>query len=76
MIIANKTQQGVYYTVSSPGSVDCGSLDSNGSTDVGYDNTANVKVQVSPLNVQGGILSINVDETGPSSRATIRFIFE
>lgn len=74
MFIQNSTPGELFYTVSSPGSVDCGTINSGQSQDAGYDNQTNVKVEVSP--VTASVFSINIPETGTGKVVTVGMYFE
>ena len=65
MKIVNETGQVVNYTISSPGSADCGQLDIDGLADwPGYDNQTNVEVSFLPVSGSSFLVTIPQTVTG------------
>ena len=64
MLLANETQQQIFYTITDGNSVDCGTIDSLGAQDVGYDNLSNVTVQINPVGNSGFSMLIPQVTTG------------
>ena len=76
MQINNNTPGQVFFSISSPGAADCGTIDAGGTTDMPfYDNQQNVRVAFSALPSsqppQVTPFKITIPETGTGMAVTI-----
>jgi hypothetical protein len=75
MIIANETQQAVYYTISCGSLSDSGTIEVNGlATLDAYDNQTNVTVQIRPDD--GGVFKIYLGATKSGEQMEVAFVAE
>ena len=76
MTLVNETQQDVFYTISTPNSVDCGTIPVNGVADwPGYDNQTDVSVEFSPAG-QSKVFTIKIDDTHTDEQVEMAVIAE
>jgi hypothetical protein len=74
MKIQNQTQNELFYTISSPGTVDCGKIESEKIIDVGYNNSTDVRVWLSPVDSKS--LQVVIPQTGTGKTVTVGMYFE
>ena len=75
MQLINETGQALYYSISSPGSGDCGQLAVDGMADwPGYDNQSNVQVSFSP--VSGSWIDVTIAQTTTGQQVEIALLAE
>lgn len=68
MKLVNETEQEVFYSISSPGFADCGTIKKNSVADVpGYDNKDNVVVSFTPLGATAFEVTIPQTQTDNST---------
>ena len=75
MLVNNATQQEVFYWLSTPGSVDCGTLDAGCTQPMpGYDNQPSVSASFQPNS--GTTFNAVIPESGVGTAVTIGLYFE
>ena len=75
MKLINATEQTLYYTISSPGAADCGTIDEQKTADwPGYDNKDNVRVAFLPS--QATSFVANIAHSGTGKAVTISIVVE
>ena len=75
MQLINETGQALYYSISSPGSGDCGQLAVDGMADwPDYDNQTNVQVSFSP--VSGSWINVTIPQTTTGQQVEIALLAE
>ena len=75
MQLVNETGQALFYSISAPGSGDCGQLAVDSIADwPGYDNMTNVQVSFSP--VSGSSISITIPQTTTGEQVEMALLAE
>lgn len=74
MIVQNSTSNQIFYSISSPGSADCGTIDAGQATEVGYNNQTDVNVSLRPIDTSE--FSVTIPQTGTGKVVTVGLYFE
>jgi hypothetical protein len=76
MKLVNETLQQVFYSISTSGMADCGTIDVNGVADLpGYDNQTNVSIDFSPTGATQSF-EIVVDDTHTAEQVEMAVVAE
>lgn len=76
MKLVNETQQEVFYSISTSGQADCGTIEVNGVADLpGYDNQTNVSIDFSPAGTPQSF-QMTIDDTHTGEQVEMACVAE